>query len=118
MRYSVHVIDNGIFQPSEELRGAMEIARAVDAERADSDSGHEFVTQAWPMAADIEFYSKITVVFRSHTLLEEWENFTLAYNNRFAASEDAKFQETPAKCGPPVMETKNHMLLCSGRPQE
>jgi len=117
MRYSVRVMDNGIFRPSQELLGALEIARAVDAERADSGSGHVFVTQAWPMAADIEFYSKNTGVFRSHTLLGESENFTVVYNKRFTALEDAKFQETLAKCGPPVMETENHVLLRSKRPQ-
>jgi hypothetical protein len=118
MRYPVHVMDNGIFQPSEELRGALEIARAVDADFGKSDNGHVFVTQAWPMAADIEFYSRNIGVFRRHTLLGDSKNFTVVYNKRFTALEDAKFQETLAKCGPPVMETENHVLLRSGGLQE
>ena len=118
MRYPVHVMDNGIFQPSEELRGALEIARAVDADFGKSDNGHVFVTQAWPMAADIEFYSRNIGVFRRHTPLGDSKNFTVVYNKRFTALEDAKFQETLAKCGPPVMETENHVLLRSGGLQE
>jgi hypothetical protein len=111
MRYPVRVMDNGIFQPSEELRGALEIARAVDADFGKSDNGHVFVTQAWPMAADIEFYSRNIGVFRRHTLLGDSQNFTVVYNKRFAFLEEKAFQETLAKCGPPEMETQNHVLL-------
>lgn len=113
MRYPVRVMDNGIFQPSEELRGALEIARAVDAERADSGTDRLYVTQAWATAADVEFYSRNTGVFRRHTLLRDSQNFTVVYNKRFTVLEDAEFQETLAKCGPPEMETQNHVLLHS-----
>jgi hypothetical protein len=70
------------------------------------------------MAADIEFYLRNTGVFRRHTLLGDSKSFTLVYNKQFTALEDAKFQETLAKCGPPVMETENHVLLRSGGLQE
>jgi hypothetical protein len=110
MRYPVRVMDNGIFQTSEELRGALEIARAVDAERADSGTDRLYVTQAWATAADVEFYSKNTGVFRRHTLLGDSKNFTVVYNKRFTVLEDAEFQETLAKCGSPEMETQNHVL--------
>lgn len=113
MRYPLRVMDNGIFQPSEELRGALEIARAVDAERAVAGTDGLYVTQAWATAADVEFYSKNTGVFRRHTLLGDSNNFTVVYNKRFTVLEDARFQETLAKCGPPAMETQNHVLLRS-----
>jgi hypothetical protein len=113
LAYPALVMDGGFFQPSEDLRGALEIARAIDAERAAFGGDRLYVSQAWPMAADVEFYSKNTGVFRRHTLLGDSKNFTVVYNKRFAVLEDAKFQETLAKCGPPEMETQNHVLLRS-----
>jgi hypothetical protein len=113
LAYPVLVMDGGFFQPSEDLRSALEIARAIDAERAASGTDSLYVTQAWATAADVEFYSKNTGVFRRHTLLGDSQNFTVVYNKRFTVLEDAEFQETLAKCGPPEMETQNHVLLRS-----
>ena len=113
MRYPVLVMDNGFFQPSEELRGALEIARAVDVQRAASGNRTIYATQSWASAVDVEYYSQSTGVFRSHRLLGDSKDFAVVYNKRFTGLENPEFQKTLAKCGSPEIETKNHVLFRS-----
>lgn len=113
MHYPVGVMDNGFFQHSEELRGALGIARAVDGQRAATGNRTIYATQSWASGADVEFYCQSTAVFRSHRLLGDSKDFAVVYNKRFTAPENPEFQKTLAKCGPPEIETKNHVLFRS-----
>lgn len=113
MPYLLYGLENGWFQPSDELRNSLHVANEVDTILDDPANETVFITQWWATTADIEYYSRYANVFTKFNELEPRAPFLVVYNRRFVNLQDKSFSQLLERCEGPADPAASHVVLRS-----